>query len=153
MKIDYDLDELVEKEIIMNTQEKVIEGLKKLGTKFNSAFLLIEAIERFGLFEGIATYYRENDWDFEPWDYSHDIPIALHNILEDGKTQVFRCFKFDDNWVCMLSSGNHYLKLVFNLRMGDFEFIMPDLYKSENFWQSEAEMDRIKEICSLLYPE
>ncbi len=128
---------------------KVILILRKIGSKFGSAYDLIRLVEEFGLFHGQAS------WDED--DYSHEYPqledFCFGDPLEPSCSAeqgwshpMFSCLNYDGFWQCSLGYGVHGVDLTFS-PSGELVGILTDSHPSQRCW---GEGNRIQQVLDLL---
>ena len=128
-------------------KNKVISTLFKLSKKFPLAKQLINAIDEYGLFNGIVRVYDE--CEFKEWSDNDDPKTWCH--LEKGTpTMTFACIRKENYWQCKIEEGKHFVALTFSIPEGDLYCIYPDDHESEHLWIEDTRKNRVKEIKELL---
>jgi hypothetical protein len=108
---------------------------------------LINAIDEYGLFNGIVRVYDE--WEFKEWSDNDDPKTWCH--LEKGTpTMTFACIRKNNYWQCRVEEGKHFVVLTFSIPEGDLYCIYPDDNSSEHLWIEDTRKNRVQEIKELL---
>jgi len=128
-------------------KNKVISTLFRISKKFPLAKQLINAIDEYGLFNGIVRVYDE--WEIKEWSEDDDPKTWCH--LEKGTpTMTFACIRKNNYWQCRVEEGKHFVVLTFSIPEGDLYCIYPDDNSSEHLWIEDTRKNRVQEIKELL---
>jgi hypothetical protein len=122
----------------------VISTLEKLACKFKSASDLIEAIKKYGLFEGRAQL-EDGKWHLLNAKRFHK-PTSWATY---GTFPSFVSLTKDGTWYCCLGYED---RLILGFREdGELVHVEPDLHPSECWEEYEDAVDEVLNLCNIIW--
>ena len=122
----------------------VISTLEKLACKFKSASDLIEAIKKYGLFEGRAQL-EDGKWHLLSNTKRFHKPTSWATY---GTFPGFVCLTIDKNWYCCLGYEDTRLILGFRKEDGSLVHVEPDELEEESY---EDAVDEVLNLCNIIW--
>lgn len=126
---------------------KVTSTLAKLGSKFASAYDLLNLVEEFGLFHGEGSLWDEGDYYPQLEGFHYGDPEQPSCSAQQGwANPTFSCLNHEGFWQASLGYGLHGVDLTFSPE-GELVGVLCDSHPSQRCW---GEGNRVQQVLDLL---